>query len=105
MAGSNRGTSASKRRQYWQAHSEAWEQSGLTRAVYCERNGINPKTFAYWRHRLKAEAVPIKLIQVPTVLQQRSVPLRVVVHGYGIEVAEGFNGATLAEVVCVLRGL
>lgn len=105
MAGNSRGTSASKRGQYWQAHSEACAQSGLTRAAYCERNGLNLKTFAYWRHRLKTEAVPVKLVQVPTVLQQRSAPLRVVVHGYGIEVAEGFNGATLAEVVCVLRGL
>ena len=94
-----------KKRQYWQAHNEACRKSGLTREAYCEQNHLNLKTFAYWRQRLKKEAVPVRLVQLPTALQQPPTALRLVVNGCGIEVADGFNAATLAEVVCVLRRL
>jgi hypothetical protein len=104
MAETNHKKTSQQKRQCWQTHNEACRKSGLTRAAYCEQNHINLKTFAYWRHRLKTEAVPVRLVQVPTAVQP-SAAVRLVVNGYGIEVAEGFNPTTLAEVVCVLRGL
>jgi len=91
-------------RQYWQQHDEACRRSGLTREEYCSRNNLNIKTFAYWRHRLKTQAGPVKLVLLPSAVQKESA-LRLVVNGCGIEVSEGFNAATLAEVVCVLRRL
>jgi len=66
---------------------------------------LNVKTFDCWRYRLKAEAVPLKLVQLSTPVQQPTTTLRLDVNGCGIEVADGFNAATLAEVVCVLRRL
>jgi len=94
-----------QKRQYWQAHDEGCRRSGLTRQQYCTQHNLNLKTFAYWRHRIKTEAEPVKLVQLPTVVQQLSTALRLVVNGCGIEVAEGFNARTLAEVVTVLRRL
>jgi len=104
MAETNRRKTSEQKRQYWQSHNEACRKSGQTREAYCEQNHLNLKTFAYWRQRLKKEAVPVRLVQLPTALQPPTA-LRLVVNGYGIEVAEGFNAATLAEVVCVLRRL
>jgi len=43
--------------QYWQAHDEGCRSSGLTRQEYCSRHNLNIKTFAYWWHRLKLDAV------------------------------------------------
>ena len=105
MAETNRRKTSEQKRQYWQSHNEACRKSGQTREAYCEQNHLNLKTFAYWRQRLKKEAVPVRLVQLPTALQQPPTALRLVVNGCGIEVADGFNAATLAEVVWVLRRL
>lgn len=105
MAETKHRKSSEQKRQYWQAHHEACRKSGQTRAAYCEQHHLNLKTFAYWRHRMKAEAAPVKLEHLPTPVQQSSTGVRLVVNDCGIEVAEGFNAATLAEVVCVLRRL
>ena len=105
MAETNRRKSSEQKRQYWQSHNEACRKSGQAREAYCEQNHLNLKTFACWRQRLKKEAVPVRLVQLPIAVQQPSTALRLVVNGYGIEVAEGFNAAILAEVVCVLRRL
>jgi len=104
MAETNHKKSSEQKRQYWQSHNEACRKSGQTREVYCEQNHLNLKTFAYWRQRLKKEAVPVRLVQLPTALQPPTA-VRIVVNGCSIEVAEGFNAATLAAVVCVLRRL
>jgi hypothetical protein len=105
MAETNHRTTRQQKKQYWQTHDEACRRSGLSRIEYCSQHSLNVKTFAYWRHRLKTESVPLKLVQLSTSVQQPTTTLRLVVNGCGIEVADGFNAATLAEVVCVLRGL
>jgi hypothetical protein len=104
MAETNHRKASEQKRQYWQAHSEACRTSGQTREVYCTQHNLNVKTFAYWRQRLKKEAVPVRLVQLPTAVQAPTA-VRLVVNGCSIEVAEGFNAATLAAVVCVLRRL
>ena len=105
MVETNPGTTRQQKKQYWQAHDEACRRSGLRRIEYCSRHSLNVKTFAYWRYRLKEEAVPLKLVQLSAPVQHPTTTLRLVVNGCVIEVADGFNAATLAGVVCVLRGL
>jgi hypothetical protein len=105
MAETNHRKAKEQKRQYWQAHDEACRKSGLTREEYCNQYNLNVKTFAYWRQRLKKEAVPVRLVQLPTAVQQHATAVRLVVNGCSIEIADGFNAATLAEVVCVLRRL
>jgi hypothetical protein len=105
MAETNHRKASEQKRQYWQAHDEACRKSGLTREAYCTQHNLNVKTFAYWRQRLKKGAVPVRLVQLPTAVQQQPTAVRLVVNGCSIEVAEGFNAQTLAAVVCVLRRL
>lgn len=95
-------------REYWQSHIKTWQQSGQTRAVYCDQHGLNLKTFAYWRHRLKSENVPVKLVQIPvgmTSRPDRTVLRLVLDNRFAIEVTEDFNPATLAGVIKVVQGL
>ena len=95
-------------REHWQAHMEAWQRSGLSRAAYCRQHGINKNTFAYWRHRLKENAAPVKLVQLPTgtVKQAEKASLRLVVNDrISIDVSDGFQPETLSRVLEVVRGL
>jgi surfactin synthase thioesterase subunit len=96
------------RREQWRVHMEAWSQSGQTQAAYCEQHGLNVKTFSYWRRRLKTDNQAVRLVQLPgrALRQAEGTTLRVVVDDrLTIEVADGFNPATLARTVEVLRGL
>ena len=95
------------KREYWQAHSEAWQQSDQTQGEYCKQHGLNLKTFAYWRRRLKAGSHAVRLVQLPTgaLRHPAGSTLRVMVDGrYTIEVGDGFNPATLGRILEVLRG-
>ena len=44
------------RRAFWRSHFEVWELSGLTQHEYCEKHGLNLKSFGNWRAQLKREA-------------------------------------------------
>ena len=96
------------KREYWQSHSEAWQESGQTQGDYCKQHGLNLKTFAYWRRRQKKDNPSVRLVQLPAEALRNSErsALRVVVDGrYAIEVEDGFNPATLGSVLEVLKRL
>jgi transposase-like protein len=42
-------------RAFWRSHFEVWAVSGLTQQDYCERHGLNLKSFGNWRAQLKRE--------------------------------------------------
>ena len=43
-----RNASAPAGRPSWLEHVRAWRASGLARAAYCERRGLNPRAFHQW---------------------------------------------------------
>ncbi len=43
----------SERAEYWADRLAAWEQSGLSQAAFCRREGINGGTFAWWKRQLQ----------------------------------------------------
>ena len=97
-----------EKREYWRAHSEAWQESDQTQGEYCKQHGLNLKTFAYWRRRFKTDRPGVKLVQLPAgaLQQQAGSALRVIVDGrYTIEVLDGFRPATLGSVLEVLKRL
>lgn len=105
MANPTQKQRSQEKRQYWQAHMEAWQQSGQTRGAYCEQHGLNLKTFAYWRHRFKTENTAVKLVQLPAEALPAGPALRVVVDNrIAIEVSDGFTPATLTRVIEAVRG-
>lgn len=51
------GKAAATKRDYWQSHIEAWQNSKLKQEAYCEREGIRYNTFVYWRGILLGKGV------------------------------------------------
>jgi hypothetical protein len=48
-----RKASAPTGRPSWLEHVRAWRASGLARAAYCERHGLNPRAFHQWVARAR----------------------------------------------------
>jgi hypothetical protein len=110
-----------EKRRYWQAQVEAWRGSGLSQVEYCRRQGLSPRAFSLWKHRLggakqAAEAEEVEFVSFPLVAAedpsvvpggaQASAALTVVVNDrHRVEVGDGFSAATLARVVQTLRAL
>jgi transposase-like protein len=46
-----------ERARYWQELVHEQQRSGLSRAAFCRQRRINPGTFAWWRRKLRDEAV------------------------------------------------
>jgi len=40
----------------WRRHVEAWRESGLSQANYCQQHGLNRKTFSLWTRRDQGES-------------------------------------------------
>lgn len=56
--------SHSHKQQYWQAHINAWQDSGLSQAAYCQDQQLSLASFGYWRKRCSDSFSP----PVPSVI-------------------------------------
>ena len=45
---------------YWTKQIEGWRASGLSRNAYCQREGLKPTTFDYWRPLIAANHAEVK---------------------------------------------
>ena len=97
------------RRRSWREHVRKWQESGLTQAEYCRRNGIDRWRMLYWKKRFSQSEPEISFVEIglsPSCMAQRSHFLRVWVSGrHLIEIESGFDPAVLQQVVCALEGL
>jgi hypothetical protein len=50
-----------RRAQEMQRLVARWERSGLTATAFARQCGMSVHTFAWWRHRLRALAIPAEL--------------------------------------------
>jgi transposase-like protein len=106
---------ASMRRgpEQWRRLIERYERGTLTQARFCEREGIAPSTFQYWRRRLREEAgdcvapsgaerlVEVRVREEPR--EPAGTGLRIVLpSGLSIAVEAGFDAATLQRVLEIL---
>ena len=44
------------RREFWQAHVEAWRESGLTQRAYSREHELPEWQLSHWKHRLQCES-------------------------------------------------
>jgi hypothetical protein len=102
----------------WLGPVRDYAASGLSQQAFCERRGVALSTFCHWRRRLAQEAAePTHERALGPAL--RLVPLRVLDEaspgaasgiaviaecGVRIELARGFDGATLQRVLATLDG-
>ena len=97
--------SVEKRRQ-WSSHVEQWQSSGVSQKEYCRRKGLKLSSFYYWKKRLKQNASPMALVQVPVKLAGCSQGLVLIVGDcYKVEIGDNFQPSTLTRLVKTLGQL
>lgn len=107
MEGKRAAERAEKRR-YWEGLLKSWKESGLTQAQYCREKNLPVHRFLYWRKLILPENTPATLVElpIPGPMPNRLSPISVVVDGRcRIEIARGFDPATLEQVLRVVCGL
>jgi hypothetical protein len=104
-------------RQEWKELVLEWRRSGLKRAAFARRSGVNPKTFEFWCWALKTElpapSAALKLLPVHAAtaparpVEPAGDGLRVVVDLSGgslrVEFALEADARRVAELVAALR--
>ena len=108
------------RREFWQAHVEAWRKSGLTQRAYSREHELPEWQLSHWKHRLqkarrgqerKTRLVPVRVMEETTAgtdhghrpaprnaEQGRDLTL-VLSNGWRLEIGEGVQPATLSRVL------
>ena len=114
----------SGRREFWQAHVEAWRESGLTQRAYCREHELSEMQLSHWKHRLQktrrragstSRLVPVRVLGESTPrstevdghnarVGHRGGDLTLVFsNGWRLEIGEGFNLDTLSRVLEAVR--
>ena len=102
----------------WRKINADWEQSGLTQRAYCDRNGLNLKSFENWRHRIRTSSESVPSVNVVELGQTVDVPslfsIQASSSGSGVHIRRGdihvdleerFSVEALYRVLEVLRSL
>ena len=50
---------------YWEKQVKDWRSSGLSRNAYCQREGLKPTTFDYWRPLIVSDHAEDKAVKPP----------------------------------------
>ena len=50
---------------YWEKQVKDWRSSGLSRNAYCQREGLKPTTFDYWRPLIVSDHAEAKAVKQP----------------------------------------
>ena len=93
----------------WRRHVEAWRESGLSQADYCQQQGLNRKTFSVWTRCVQGglfldKDAPLELRPVqlepsaPVASTPASVMLRLA-NGVKLELSTAVSPRWLAELL------
>jgi len=96
---------------YWQGHSKAQQESGLSRAEYCRQQNLSYHALTYWQKKLGKPSpastalvpVPIDKILRPPVSSQGAGVKIILNNTVDIEVTEQFSTLALQRVLSVLE--
>jgi hypothetical protein len=105
----------------WRTRVRRWEESGLTAREFAAETGINPRTLAYWKWRLRKDATEaagarttpasarvsaLSFVEVhaePVRVEADAASLELVVgRRYRLALGHGFDAEVLARVLDVL---
>lgn len=95
---------------FWQAHVVAWEQSGVSQAEYCRRQGLSVKIFGYWKRKFQCNEsaltfVPVSIKPAQVTANKSIASLRLVIGSdYSVEISDGFKTETLRRLLDTLAG-
>ena len=101
-----------EKRQFWEEHIQAWQQSGLSQVEYCRRSNLKNHQWWYWRKRLSQPCdtdvtfVPLHFSSSKITNQiSRGVISVVTPNGYRIECDSGFDVSKIRQLITTIRGL
>ena len=104
----------SKKETLWRAHISAWEKAGISQADYCRQYGLSPKSFTYWKGRLKPQVKGVSFYQIATTghfahrIGGQKIPgaLNLLIGDrFCIEINDDFSPAVLRKLVHTLERL
>ncbi|MDO9583044.1 MAG: hypothetical protein Q7J24_08020 [Desulfomicrobium sp.] len=83
----------------WLAHVEQWRQSGMSKAAYCNEQGLNFSSFKYWLRKSRlAPDVPVSppaIIPLSFSLTPKSPSIGLLVgRRYALDIPADFDGKT-----------
>lgn len=89
----------------WETRVAAWRASGETSSVFSAKHGFAPSTLKYWAWRLRRqESGFVRVVAAAQPLPSlRESPIEIEVASVRIHVCAGFDRATLAQVIELLR--
>jgi len=95
-------------RHWWKEHYQRWQDSGLTKAVYCRQEHINEKNFYNWSKKFRDEteqATPVgKQSFIPVHLNSEALPtLQVEVADVTLKIAGTVSSAALCDWIRSIR--
>jgi len=106
----------------WRTRVRRWEESGQTAREFAAEMGINPRTLAYWKWRLRKDAAEaaggqrapapaqvsaLSFVEVqaePVAGEADAASLELVVGHYRLVLGHGFDAEVLARLLDVLDG-
>ena len=97
-----------EKRQFWEDHIQAWQQSGLAQVEYCRQNNLKNHRWWYWRKRISLSPdtdvtfVPLRFSSSQISRSGISV---LTPNGYRIEIDNGFDFSKLRQLITAVRGL
>ncbi len=105
---------SAKKQKLWQAHVQAWKESGLSQNEYCRRSELSSSQFSYWKkkHRQhQAANKAVSFVPVPAHVPELTPILTsddsgvTIFLGSDIRIGlnNNFSSATLSKVVTELR--
>jgi len=106
MEKKSRDEERAEKRRIWEAHLKSWKESGLSQAKFCREKELEARRFLYWKKRIMPQKASFVEIAISRPSYSAVSPISIVVGGhYRIEIQEGFNPASLEQVLKVVGGL
>jgi hypothetical protein len=96
------------KREFWDNHIQAWQQSGLTQIDYCRQNNLKNHQWCYWRRKiLKPSDTDVTFVPLSFSPSKISRPHISVFtpNGFRIEFEHGVDIPKLRQLLTTVRGL
>ena len=96
------------KREFWDNHIQAWQQSGLTQIDYCRQNNLKNHQWCYWRRKiLKPSDTDVTFVPLSFSPSKISRPQISVLtpNGFRIEFDHGVDVSKLRQLLTTVRGL
>lgn len=104
-------TRSYRKQEFWEAKIKEWEKSNLTQIEYCRNENLKPKSFTYWKNKIKKSSqlptfVPVITNTSPVIRVNDNSDLRLVINSdFKVEIGDNFTPETLVRLIQTIEGM